>query len=365
MFRLLLCYLFVAIILLSTKACRPDDACVSQEEKEVLVASYLRLADLLKGMSDTVCEQLAQYKHEKIDGPTMAESCKEIDDIIIRLKAVSDLSEAQRDEYNKTLTAITKRIVDISQHTQDQKLAKKMNTLRQSMEKELKIVRDKNIKLTSSKTRAETVTQKALQERNAAINAQKNAEAALAQYQQTHKDMPLSATEQQRINRLQAEVERSKKEKDAAIAAQKRLEEAQKDLKNQLEQAKMLSAPVPPKDETPTEKKQENIVPKSPETTPVSPTAIMTEQELKLYIQQRFSEISPTRRNRDEKDKLRQLFADYSAEIIYTDNNSYSIDNYWDKLSLLGPYDIHVLELKTDLQGKITKLKIEETRLVK
>lgn len=361
MLVLLLCGLMMSIV-----SCEEEAACVSQEEKEVLVTSYLRLADLLKNVSSTICEQLAQ-QNKSADHDTIAHSCAEIDHIIVQLKATTDLTESKRDEYNLLLTNITGRILQIAQTTNDQQVADKINALRREMERELKVVRNKNIKLTNSRSRAQIAAEQARHERDAAISAQANAEKLLAEYRAQHPPNTISASEQMQLQRLQAEVSKAQRERDAAITAQQRLETQQNELKKKLEQANRdKSLPV---------ESGGNMPVSSPNTTdnvPTPPAAIsvaapiaMSMPQLKKHVQQKLGELSPVHRPREDREQLRQLFASPSAEIIFTDNNSYSIDSYWDKLSLLGPYDIHITDIKTDLQGKITQLKIEETRLTK
>ena len=358
-FATLLCSLLIGI-----GACENEVACVSQEEKEVLIASYLRLADLLKGISSTLCEQLAQ-QNGAADHDTIAYNCAEIDHIIVQLKATTDLTEIKRDEYNLLLTNIIKRILQIAQTTNNQQVADKINTLHQEMERELKVVRNKNIKLSAGKSRAENAAEQARLERNAAIAAQENAEKSLAEYRTQHSEQTLSATEQLQLQRLQAEVVKAQRERDAAVAAQQRLEAQQNELKKKLEQAATAEAAQAAANNT--QRSNPEIAANMPAAPPVQAVAapIMSIPQLKKHLQQKLGSLSPAYRPREDREQLRQLFASPATEIIFTENNSYSIDSYWDKLSLLGPYDIHITDLKTDLQGKVTQLKIEETRLTK
>ena len=358
-------FIFIASLY---SACTADTNNISQEEKEVLVAAYLRLADLLKGVSGTMCEQLAQY-NDYADKDTIMKNCEEINDIIIQLKASNELSETKRDEYNRSLSDITQRIINIAKTTQNAQLAQKIKDVQQAMEREMKIVRNKNIKLNTIKKQAETAAQQAKRERDAAILAQQNAEKTLALYRQqlveaqSKQAAQPNTADQQRLQSLQAEVERAQRERDAAIAEQKRLEQSKKEMKKAIEtmetaknepQAATVASTAPDKNTS--------IRTSKPEKTPRPITSI---PQLKQQIQQNLGNISPERRSREEREQVRLLFANPSAEIIYTDNNTYSIDSYWDKLSLLGPYDIHITDLKTDNEGKITHIKIEETRLNK
>jgi hypothetical protein len=357
-------FIFIASLY---SACTADTNNISQEEKEVLVAAYLRLADLLKGVSGTMCEQLAQY-NDYADKDTIMKNCEEINDIIIQLKASNELSETKRDEYNRRLNDITQRIINIAKTTQNAQLAQKIREVQQAMEREMKIVRNKNIKLNTIKKQAETAAQQAKRERDAAILAQQNAEKTLAIYQQqlieaqSKPHTQPNIADQQRLQTLQAEVERAQRERDAAIAEQKRLEQSKKEMKKAIEiieadknepKAATVANTAPDKNTNISTSKPEN------------PHAIISIPQLKQQIQQNLGNISPERRSREEREQVRLLFANPSAEIIYTDNNTYSIDSYWDKLSLLGPYDIHITDLKTDNEGKITHIKIEETRLNK
>ena len=357
---LLLCGLMMGIV-----SCEEEAACVSQEEKEVLITSYLRLADLLKNVSSTICEQLTQQS-ESADHDTIAYNCAEIDHIIVQLKATTDLTESRRDEYNHLLVSITERILQIAKTTKDQQVADKINTLRREMERELKVVRNKNIKLTNSRSRAQIAAEQARHERDAAVAAQANAEKLLAEYRAQHPPNTLSASEQMQLQRLQTEVSKARRERDEAVTAQQRLETQQSELKKQLEQTKKDKTSQVESDNTPIS--SPNIIdntPTSPTATSVAAPITMSMPQLKKHVQQKLGNISPIHRPREDREQLRQLFASPSAEIIFTDNNSYSIDSYWDKLSLLGPYDIHITDIKTDLQGKITSMKIEETRLTK
>jgi Asp-tRNA(Asn)/Glu-tRNA(Gln) amidotransferase A subunit family amidase len=247
-------------------SCEEEAACVSQEEKEVLITSYLRLADLLKNVSSTICEQLTQQS-ESADHDTIAYNCAEIDHIIVQLKATTDLTESRRDEYNHLLVSITERILQIAKTTKDQQVADKINTLRREMERELKVVRNKNIKLTNSRSRAQIAAEQARHERDAAIAAQANAEKLLAEYRAQHPTYTLSASEQIQLQRLQTEVSKARRERDEAITAQQRLETQQSELKKQLEQTKKDKTSQVESDNTPIS--SPNII----DNTPTSPTA--------------------------------------------------------------------------------------------
>ena len=187
-----------------------------------------------------MCEQLAQY-NDYADKDTIMKNCEEINDIIIQLKASNELSETKRDEYNRSLSDITQRIINIAKTTQNAQLAQKIKDVQQAMEREMKIVRNKNIKLNTIKKQAETAAQQAKRERDAAILAQQNAEKALAIYRQqlveaqSKQAAQPNPADQQRLQSLQAEVERAQHERDAAIAEQKRLEQSKKEMKKAIE----------------------------------------------------------------------------------------------------------------------------------
>ena len=91
----------------------------------------------------------------------------------------------------------------------------------------------------------------------------------------------------------------------------------------------------------------------------------MSMSQLKNTLQQKLGAISPKYRSHEQLEQLLPFFANATASTIYVDDNIYSINSYWKKLSLLGPYDINIVDLKTDSHEKIIYLQIEETRLAK
>lgn len=348
---------------------------VGQAQKEKLIASYVRLADILKGMSGEMCQRLARL-NEGQNATNVSLSCSKIDSIIIRLKTIEDLTEQQRDQYNATLTNLTGDMFSVAEQTNDKILKEKIEKYRTQINQELAILKDKNVKLQLSRNQAISEAQKTKQivaqlenqlkqsvntNNNANIEqlqrelqqariAQQNAEQELRNAQQ--RQAQEKNTEQQILQREREKEKQTEKElakvqekerKEKELAEQK--EREQKELQSANEQTDANENKLPTEKTNPAQGKP------------------MSKEFLKRQLTTDFEQISPTNRNHETKNRLREQFASPNAEAIFCDNKSYSVNSYWDKLSLTGPYDIHILDLQTDKEGKIISLSIEETRL--
>lgn len=321
------------------------------KEREMLITSYLRLADILKGLSSTICKEIGTVSSKNKDDITL--SCEQMDSIIIKLKVAPKITEEERDHYNKLLINLTENLFDIAQKNKNSELAQKIESYKTDINKQMKIVTNKNLKLTQSINQTENQLQRYKDELSTARQAQKEVE-----------------------ERLQRQIQQYQAERDAAIndkrLLQSDLQKMQKEhnvLKNELKAATIEAKPKkiaetapsptplppPPLPVTTSENEGENL----------KNTKIATKDELKKQLTDDLMLFSEMKRNRELRQRLVEHFADPDAKTIQIDDTSYSIKEYADKLALLGPYNIAITDLKTDKQGKITAMKINETRLQK
>ena len=138
-----------------------------QEQKRLLTASYVRLADILSSVSHKICDEIQEF-NDGIEIETVVENCKYIDEIVIELKTIDYLTEEKRLEYNENLLEITDYIFKVARELKDEKVAIQISNLKQKLDREMAIVQNKNVKLENSNQylRKELASTKAEKERN-------------------------------------------------------------------------------------------------------------------------------------------------------------------------------------------------------
>ncbi|MGB1206064.1 MAG: hypothetical protein ACPG5B_10475 [Chitinophagales bacterium] len=317
-----------------------------KEQKQMLTASYVRLADILSGVSRKICDEIHEF-NDGLEIETVVENCKHIDEIVIELKTIDYLTEEKRLEYNKNLLEITEYIFKVARELKDEKMAIEISKLKQKLDREMAIVQNKNVKLENSNQYLKAKLEETKSEKAQVLSEKRTTEQQLYQALQQRDEARGKAAElSNSMARQEQELENLKKEN--AKTNKNEIEEEDNITENIVEEEKI-------------EKENASLIPIPEEKENLSYDKLAIREQLTNYLML----FSPKRRDRKLRSKVRNYFANPNENMITVKGNksAYSPNNYLSRLTVTGPYDIMVNDIEFDLQGKITKLEVAEVKL--
>ena len=318
-------------------------------EKQALTASYIRLADILSGVSRKICDEIHEF-NDGIAVETVVENCKHIDEIVIELKTIDYLTEEKRLEYNKILIEITDYIFKVARELKDEKVALQIDNLKKKMDREMAIVQNKSVKLEHSNQYLKTKLERIKADKERAISEKETIQQQLFQALRERDEARQKAAE---LAHNAVRQESLATEDEKIIVAIEEHEIAEEIIEETEKETAI--------EDTETIKNNASLLPIAENKEKVSYDKIAIRKQLENYLML----LSPKRRDKKLHGKLRDYFANPNGEMISIKNSKYKYtpNNYLNRLTLMGPYDIEIKEIEFDLQGKITKLEVIEVRL--
>ena len=359
---------------------------VSQQEKDVLVESYIRLAYIMQDFSLRLCEEINENNN-----PDINSNCRGIEDIIVNIKSTPILTKSESLKHQKNLQLIVEQIVEISNEEKNKQLQSQMTAFEEQTEKELATLKNRNRKLMTENNRLQSRQSELIAEKQQALNAKYHADdrlrsiayerdRALSEKLKLEQQVRNNAGAAQRLASVERELINLKTERDKILA------ELEKSKMNRLANNIEIDNENTTKQEQNSSKETDKNSFDSRYKTEIKNvdvkenlTAVQNEQmkksedqadndeqsELKRKLADDLMLLSPNNRNRNLKNRIKSYFPKTKKEIISVNGKTYRVENYIKKLTFAGPFDILIKEIVTDKNGKVTNLELQEIRLIR